>query len=212
VNWLRNALTDSAVKVRLGERADYETIRGLAPEVVILACGASLDLPEAIPGIADPLMPGFVVTADDVLAGKAPVGKRVMVVGARRVGLETADLLAGDGRQVIVCDSSQAPDALVPATVRPLLEERLKANRVEVLAEATVIRVRDMVVFVQQGGRIVQYDSLDTVVVACGWRRNDELAGRLTEHIETVAVVGDARSPRTAMAAIREAYETVAKL
>jgi len=212
VEWLKQALADSTVKVRLGERADYETLRGLAPEVVILAGGASLDLPETIPGIADPLLPGFVVSADEVLAGKAPVGKRVMIVGARRVGLETADLLAGDGRHVIVCDSSQAPDALVPATVRPLLEERLKANKVEVLAEATVVRVRDMVVFVRQGGRIVQYDSLDTVVVACGWRRNDELASRLAEHVATVVVVGDARSPRTAMAAIREAYETVAKL
>lgn len=212
VDWLQQALPATDVLLHLGERADYETIRGRAPEVVVIATGASLDLPETIAGITEPLRAGFVVKADEVLSGAAAVGERVMIVGARRVGLETADLLASDGRRVVVCDSSQAPDAFVPATVRPLLDSRLRTHGVEVLPEATVVRVRDTVVFVRHRGHVEQFDNLDTLVVACGWRRNDELAARLAEHIQTVIVVGDAKKPRTALAAISEAYAAVAGL
>ncbi len=44
------------------------------------------------------------VTAEDVLSGKAEVGSRVVIIGGGVVGCETAEFMAEKGKKVVVCE------------------------------------------------------------------------------------------------------------
>jgi hypothetical protein len=68
-----------------------------SPDVVVLATGVVPFIPE-IPGIDR----DNVVLAEEVLAGKAQVGDRVVVVGGELVGCETAEFLADAGKKVTI--------------------------------------------------------------------------------------------------------------
>ena len=71
--------------LRTGAEATEESLKALAPDAIILSTGFTpLVLP--IPGLADC---GY-VTAQDMLEGKAPMGRRVLVVGGGMVGCEAA--------------------------------------------------------------------------------------------------------------------------
>ena len=47
----------------------------------------------------------------------------------------------------------------------------------------------------------------DTVVIAAGSRSENNLAGLLKDMVSEIHVVGDAKSPRNALTAIREGFE-----
>lgn len=90
VDWFRTMLDQSKVRVTLGTRADADTLKGF--DAVILATGV-------IP--RDPSIPGqhapHVLRYIDVLRGQAPVGDRVVVVGAGGIGFDVAEYLSHAG-------------------------------------------------------------------------------------------------------------------
>ncbi len=82
-------LAEAGVDVRMGVELTAEDIqRDFAGYEVVLSYGA------------EPIVPGFmtgfkqVMTADDLLAGRAFPGKKIVIVGGGSVGCETADYLA----------------------------------------------------------------------------------------------------------------------
>ncbi|MFH1486978.1 MAG: FAD-dependent oxidoreductase, partial [Chloroflexota bacterium] len=92
---LRRGLEKAGVGVFLGKEATAELVKNERPDAVVIATGAvprSLD----VPGTSG----DNVVQAVDVLIGKAKVGQRVVVVGGRAVGMETALSLAKKGKMV----------------------------------------------------------------------------------------------------------------
>lgn len=71
--------------IRLNTEADADTLKKLHADAIILATGSTpLILP--IPGLNES---GY-VTAQDMLLGKAEVGKKALVVGGGMVGCEAA--------------------------------------------------------------------------------------------------------------------------
>jgi len=62
------------VKVVLSKRADAKLLEELKPDVVVIATGSKPLVPK-IPGVENAIL------ADDVLAGRVSVGRRVVVVG-----------------------------------------------------------------------------------------------------------------------------------
>ncbi len=63
------------------------------PDAVVIAAGGTPVMPD-IPGIDRP----NVVTAQDVLSGKAKVGQNVVIIGGGMVGCETGHYLAEQGK------------------------------------------------------------------------------------------------------------------
>jgi NADPH-dependent 2,4-dienoyl-CoA reductase/sulfur reductase-like enzyme len=94
--YMINQLRKLKVKVVAGKAITAEEIKKARPDVVILAAGVKplVPSPDDIPGL-DTLK--NVVTAEDVLLGKAKVGKRVFIIGGDLVGCETAEFLADQG-------------------------------------------------------------------------------------------------------------------
>ena len=97
-------LDRGGVELRLGTEADATTVATLSPDLVVLATGAR-------PYAAAPdLGEVAVLQAWDVLAGARPRG-RVLVAdwGGEPTGLDTAELLAGAGREVTLLTAAPMP-------------------------------------------------------------------------------------------------------
>jgi 2,4-dienoyl-CoA reductase (NADPH2) len=99
VRYLSRQLANKSVEVRLETPVTLELVRELSPDVLVAATGARQLVPR-IEGIDG----GNVVNAWDVLTGIAETGERVVVVGGGAVGVETASLLAEQGRDVTVLE------------------------------------------------------------------------------------------------------------
>ena len=86
------ALADAGVDVRLNTRATADDLAGY--DEVVLATGVLPRRPD-IAGIDHPKVLSYV----DVLAGDAPVGERVAILGAGGIGFDVAEFLLGDARE-----------------------------------------------------------------------------------------------------------------
>ncbi|MHA7887232.1 oxidoreductase [Roseicyclus sp.] len=90
VDWFATMLDRRGVDLRLGVAPTVEDLRGF--DEVIVATGVTPRDP-GIPGQDGPNVLSYV----DVLAGKAPVGRRVAVIGAGGIGFDMAEYLVHQG-------------------------------------------------------------------------------------------------------------------
>ena len=90
VDWFATMLDRRGVDLRLGVAPSVDDLRGF--DEVVIATGVTPRDP-GIPGQDGP----NVLTYVDVLAGKAPVGPRVAVVGAGGIGFDMAEFLVHEG-------------------------------------------------------------------------------------------------------------------
>jgi len=93
VEYYEAMVAEAGIKLRLGEVADVDALAGF--DEVVIATGV---LPR------DPAIPGQdgsnVLSYIDVLRGKAPVGKRVAVIGAGGIGFDVAEFLITDDSSI----------------------------------------------------------------------------------------------------------------
>jgi 2,4-dienoyl-CoA reductase-like NADH-dependent reductase (Old Yellow Enzyme family)/thioredoxin reductase len=106
--WLSGQMPKVGVKVELNHRGDADSVRQFAPDVLIAATGARVEIPEHIPGWNLP----HVTTVRDLLSGKTSAGERVLVLGYDTQAVETAEWLAEQGKTVTLLSgyTSQAWD------------------------------------------------------------------------------------------------------
>jgi 2,4-dienoyl-CoA reductase (NADPH2) len=90
LRYYRRMLDITGVDVRLNQYVEPEKLSGY--DEVVLACGIEPRLPE-IEGIGHPKVLSYI----DVLRDKAPVGKRVAVIGAGGIGFDTSMYLSQEG-------------------------------------------------------------------------------------------------------------------
>jgi 2,4-dienoyl-CoA reductase (NADPH2) len=90
VDWYRTMIADMGITVRLNTEVNADDLAGF--DEVIIATGVIPRDPE-IPGDDAPNVLSYI----DVLRGKAPVGKRVAIVGAGGIGFDVAEFLAHEG-------------------------------------------------------------------------------------------------------------------
>ncbi len=118
VDWFQTMLDASRIAVHLNTRATPELLAGF--DEVILATGVIPRDPQ-IDGQNGPNVLRYI----DVLRGQAPVGARVVVVGAGGIGFDVAEYLVHDGpsaalnldmwqREWGVTDPADAPGGLAP--------------------------------------------------------------------------------------------------
>ncbi|WP_375551187.1 FAD-dependent oxidoreductase [Rhodophyticola porphyridii] len=88
--WFETAVTKRGVDLRLGAAPDIDALSGF--DEVVVATGVKPRDPE-IPGQDGPNVLSYI----DVLAGKAPVGPRVAIIGAGGIGFDVAEFLVHEG-------------------------------------------------------------------------------------------------------------------
>jgi 2,4-dienoyl-CoA reductase (NADPH2) len=90
VDWFATMLDRRGITLHLGQAPDVDDLRGF--DDVIVATGVRPRDPH-IPGQDGPNVLSYV----DVLAGKAPVGRSVAVIGAGGIGFDVAEYLVHEG-------------------------------------------------------------------------------------------------------------------
>ena len=188
------------VEVILNTDVTKEMVMEQKPDVVIAATGVTPVVPKKIPGV----MNENVVLAQDVLTGKINTGDNCVVVGGGLVGAEVSNYLASLFKNVSVVEMR---DGIAldegPAPRKDLLND-MKNNGVKFYTETSVQEIRKDSVVV--AGKNNEEIPADTVVLAIGRVPNITLAESLKAEGLDVKVIGDAKEPALAGAAIRAGY------
>jgi NADPH-dependent 2,4-dienoyl-CoA reductase/sulfur reductase-like enzyme len=99
VDGLIAQVSASDIELRIGEEATVEKVKALSPCGIFVACGAMASMPP-IPGIDGK----NVVTAEDVLIGKAQLKGDCIILGSGMTGLETAEVVLKAGHRTTIVD------------------------------------------------------------------------------------------------------------
>ena len=136
--------------------------------------------------------------------GKVKPGHKIVMVGGGLVGVEVANHLASLLKEVTVVEMR---DGIAldegPAPRKDLLQD-LANNGAKAYTSTTVDEITDHSVIVS--GAHNEEIPADTVVLAIGRVSNTALAEELTAAGVDVRIIGDAKEPGLAGAAIREGY------
>ncbi len=187
------------VKVELGKEALPETLDQHRPDEVMIATGAVPVIPP-LPGVEQ----DHVLSAEDLLLHRRPVGRRVFIMGGGLVGCEVADLLSGEGKAVVLAEMM---DQITPHPDPPssfFLNERLKNQGVEIWTSCKVTRIDGSEVVVEKDGQEKTLGPFDSVVLAAGYKSSTQGLEKIRGSSLKTRVIGDALSPRDALAAIYE--------
>ena len=227
---LINNLKARNVEITLGKEADAHLIREINPDVVVVATGARPVLPD-LPGVEGK----NVIQAWDLLDGRAGTGERVVIVGGNAVGLETALYLANQGtlspealhflminraesietltellnkgiKEVTVVEMTKKTGNDIGFTTRWTVKGELKRLGVRVMTETKAVGITPKGLEIEHLGSI-DLLAADSIVIAAGSRSENALADKIKDLAAKVLVIGDAKTPRNALEAIREGFE-----
>ena len=199
----------AGVALHCGVKADEHVIGALSPDALILATG-STPLCPSIPGL-DRTHP---IYAQDLLAGKAAVGQKVLIVGGGMVGCETAEFLAERGHIVTVMEMKDTIAADVSPENRRCLFDNFKEHGVALYpgAKAEEFDGTGVTYTTKEGARAVLCD-FDSVVLAVGSKSNRTLAEAAQHLAAQCFIIGEAASsPGNALLAMGDALEAALQI
>ncbi|MFH0821679.1 MAG: FAD-dependent oxidoreductase [Pseudomonadota bacterium] len=229
-NYYGAMIPEYGVDLRLGTAVTPELVSREKPDLVVAATGAAPMKPP-IDAVEQP----HVVQAWDVLRGKVPTGRNVVVVGGGSVGLETAVYLAAKGtispemvyfltmykaetmdvireqmtkgnKNVTVIEMASRVGRDVGQSTRWVLMKQLTIRGVGIVTGATMKDItRDSVVYSTADGKETTIPA-DTVVLAMGARPENSLAKSLEGMGMEVKVIGDAAKVSRIGDAVEEAF------
>ncbi len=201
IGWLQRQCRKAGVNIELNKEATPKLGEEIEPDVVIVATGSTPLIPP-IPGVEKK----NVVTAVDVLTGKASVGKRVVVVGGGQVGAETADFIAEKSlaESVTIVEMLPAIATDMESTNRAYMIPKLSQYGVKVLTNTKVEEITDTGVVVIDKEWKRQTIEADSIVLAMGYASNKALAEELRGKSSELYMIGDCVQPRRILNAIHE--------
>jgi len=225
VRFLKHEVERLGIPVHLNTELTADKVLEENPDAVIVATGATT-IDDPAPDVVGPYASieieqgADVVTAEDVLEGKAETGRRVVIADQQNYmkGLVTAEVLADQGKEVTV---------ITPPPFRYLVanpyEMDASTHGVQILNLKTkgVKRVSDFKVKKAQAGRITIEDiftqeqqvlEADTLVLSF-WRKaetrlHDELEGK----VKDLHLIGDALAPRRLIDAFQDGYKVASEI
>ena len=200
--WQQVMLKKYNVEVLLNRPVDKEMVENSNYDTIIIATGGSSIIPD-IPGVKHE----NVVTASDVLDGKAFCGQKAVVIGGGQIGTETALHLAVHRKDVTLIEMTGALAVKETAHPREFLLKAVAENNIKVLLNSCVKDIRKNNVIVEIGKDQHVEIPADTVILAVGMQEENELAKILEGSNKEIITIGDAKEVRQVMDAIQEGFE-----
>jgi 2,4-dienoyl-CoA reductase (NADPH2) len=218
IRYLKTQITELGVKVRLGKKVDLRTIEEIKPDVVILATGGRLTVPE-IRGTKNrrvmtsaelhqkakiPLMLFGPRLLRWLTRFWLPIRKRVVILGGLIHGCETAEFLIKRGRKVTIVETSDQLGTGIIEMHKERLLPWLTTEGVNMLSGVKYVEITDQGVIIidRQGNK--QAIQADTIVIATPPVPNTELVNNLKGKVPEVHIIGDAKDPRLIIDAIAD--------
>jgi 2,4-dienoyl-CoA reductase (NADPH2) len=223
IAYLNRQVHQAGVTVHLGKPVTASVIAEENPDAIVVAAGGTHDIP-AIPGIDGPnvltgaelhkraktllqILPPMALRGLQALpiARDLMIGKRVVIMGGRLHGCQTAEYLIGLGKQVTIVDTGSKADigqGLLEVFLKPYLLYWLEDQGVEFVTDVTYERVSAEGLTVRTADGNTRLLPADTVLTALPLKPNqaatDMAAGRSIE----VHTIGDAADPQLIVDAI----------
>jgi len=203
IDYLVSQVEKAGVEVKLNTDATAEIVTKRSPDAVVISTGSTPAMPD-IAGIDK----SNVVTAQDVLSGKAEAGQNVVIIGGGMVGCETGHYLAEQGKKVTIIEilKRMASD-MFPMTRRRLMDG-LRGKKVTLLTSATCEEIKEGGVQVTTAEGKKETIPADTVIIAVGYNANDHLYKALEGKVPEIYCVGNSAEPRRILEATSEGYQT----
>ena len=210
LKWLERQAETAPAKILLNTEATKELLDKENYDALIIAVGAEPVFP-VLPGIDKP----HVSWAVDAEMGKAPVGDKIIVVGAGSVGLEAAIDFRRMGKDVEVLELLDKDSAMVSLTKNAKLAARefpsiLAAEGIPVHYDTNLTEILDDKVVCKDAvtGGTVEYKA-DTVLIAVGMKplRDTAASMRRCAPETEVHIVGDANEVGNICTAVNAAFQ-----
>jgi hypothetical protein len=219
VDYLGNQMRKLKVDVRVCKEASAADVEELNPDVVIMATGSSLVLPEVTQG-----KPG-VMTHIEALRRKREIGNKVVIWGL--VATELAISLAQEGKDVIIMgrggEDTLARDA-AGARRTWIFRKLTDINVVRETPEAAGIKNPEVLYYVDveditpEGIRILDREGkkrvlpYDTLIISRERVSNESLFEELQGKVAEVYKIGDCSQVADIKGAIRSANELARRI
>lgn len=202
VEWYERQLELLGVKVLMETTITKDNVAQYEADEIVVATGSK---PIVLQGSEF----ASVVTADDVLMGRKPVGDQVVIIGGGLVGCETGLWLAQQGKKVTVVE--MLPEILggphgMPFMNYQMLTELLQYHHVDIHTGTKVKEVRANEAVLVKGEEVFTLQA-DTVIGAVGYKENSGLYEELQDLATPVHNIGDSNKVHNIMYAIWDAYE-----
>jgi len=198
VRYFATELRRNKVQLLLGTEATPEFVKKFAPQVIIVAIGASpLAFPSRISGQCD------IAAAVDVLMGRREVKEGVVVIGGGMVGCETALFLKEKKKIVTLVEMLEGLGMDILPTTRFAIIQKIKENGIPVYLKAKAERILPEGVEIGRNGQL-KIIKADSVVVAIGMKATIKKAEVFQQLAKEVYFLGDCLSPRKIRDAIHE--------
>lgn len=153
------------------------------------------------------------MTADDVLAGRAFPGRKIVIIGGGSVGCETADYLAPlindlfpRNRDVTILEMADGVMMNESGPGRSLLVRRMMEKGVKIITSAKVDSVTETEINYTQDDVTHTIKDADTLIFAAGYKKNPAVEEMLEESGLNYHMIGDAHEIGNIKTAITEAY------
>jgi len=203
IKYLVNQVKRTGVAVKLNTDATAEVVTKGNPDAVVIATGGIPAMPD-IPGIDK----SNVVTAQDVLSGKAKAGQNVVIIGGGMVGCETGHYLAEQGKAVTIIEILKRMASDMFLMTRRRLMDGLRSKKVTLLTSATCEEIKEGSVQVTTAEGKKETIPADTVIIAVGYKANDRLYKALEGKVPEIYCIGNSSKPRRIFEAVNEGYQT----
>ena len=191
------------VNVVTEKNSTYNEILEENPDVVILGTGSTPLVPR-LPGING----SNVHAAIDVLSNNTNLGENVIIAGGGFVGCETAVHLAEQGKKVTIIEMKERILAEpMPFNNLLALSSMVVENEINILASTKLVEIKDNEVIVEKVDGATESVACDSVIIALGFRSQENIKAELEGKVKDIRVIGDALAPRKVKHAVNEGFE-----
>jgi 2,4-dienoyl-CoA reductase (NADPH2) len=192
------------IEVKLNTTVDPKLMRSMLHQydAAVVATGARPEL-ESLPACTQD---GLMMEAREVAIGVKTPGKKVVILGAGKVGLTIAESLATKGHEVVLVER----DKRIAGDVMPSFKWRhsqwIQELKIPAHTSSRVLAIGDGGVKVKNDKGEETFLAADTVIATGPRRPNQELFHELEWMIDEVHGCGDALVPRGLTQAIHNGY------
>ena len=202
VDGLIAQVSASDIELRMGEEATVEKVKALSPCGIFVACGAIASMPP-IPGIDGK----NVVTAEDVLIGKAQLKGDCIILGSGMTGLETAEVVLKAGHRTTIVDMLHEIGQGVPIMVLIDIKRRLSEyGPAYMLGHKALEIAEDGVVLERLADGEKVFVNAETIILALGVQPRKEVLKAFRDAFPQAHIIGDANRGGRILEATQEAY------
>lgn len=194
------AATD--IELRLAEEATVEKVKALSPCGVFIGCGAMPMIPP-IPGIEGE----NVVTAEDVLMGRAPLNGDCVILGSGMTGLETAEVVAKAGHRTTIVDMlPEIGQGISPIVIFDINRRLAEYGTIIMLGHKVSEITKDGVALerINDGEKV--FVNAETIILALGVRPRKYVVEAFKATYPEAHILGDANRGGRVLEATQDAY------